>query len=40
MYTDAVYDLRLCMKEDNSSPNYFKGVVRDGVYPLVIKQQF
>jgi len=33
LYTVAVYDLRMCMKEDNPSPKYFKQdklVVLDG----------
>ena len=25
LYTVAVYDLKVCMKEDNHDPNYFKG---------------
>ena len=25
LYTVALYNLRMCTKEDNSDPNYFKG---------------
>ena len=25
LYSASVYDLRMCMKEDNSGPNYLKG---------------
>jgi len=25
LHTDAVYDLRMCMKEDNPNSKYFKG---------------
>ena len=40
LYTVAVYNLRICMKEDNPSQNYFKGdnklCSRSGGYPYVI----
>ena len=31
LYTVAVYNLRMRMKEDNSGPKYFKGRVQWGV---------
>jgi len=27
LYTVVVYDLRICMNEDNLCPNYFKEVI-------------
>ena len=37
VYTVAVYDLRMCKKEDNPGPNYFKGDNRqlDSGYPFL-----